>query len=76
MAFEIDYTVCIIAMAVLTGVYVIVGGYMATAINDFIQGMIMLVGIVAVIIASHHENIKRLKNGTERKFGSKKESQS
>ena len=51
MAFNIDYSVCVIAMAVLTAVYVIVGGYMATAINDFIQGMIMLVGIVAVIIA-------------------------
>ena len=51
MAFDIDYSVCVIAMAVLTAVYVIVGGYMATAINDFIQGMIMLVGIVAVIVA-------------------------
>jgi len=49
MAFEIDYAVCVIIMSVLTGVYVIAGGYMATAINDFIQGMIMLVGIVAVI---------------------------
>ena len=49
MAFNIDYTVCIIMMAVLTGIYVIAGGYMATAINDFIQGIIMLVGIVAVI---------------------------
>lgn len=49
MAFEMDYTVCIIVMAVLTGIYVIAGGYMATAINDFIQGIIMLVGIVAVI---------------------------
>ena len=44
-------TVCIIAMAVLTGIYVIAGGYMATAINDFIQGIIMLVGIVAVVAA-------------------------
>ena len=51
MAFNIDYTVCIIVMAVLTGVYVIAGGYMATAINDFIQGIIMLFGIVAVILA-------------------------
>ena len=51
MAFNIDYSVCVIAMAVLTGIYVIVGGYMATAINDFIQGIIMLVGIVAVIAA-------------------------
>ena len=51
MAFNIDYVYCIILMAVLTGIYVIVGGYMATAINDFIQGIIMLFGIVAVILA-------------------------
>ena len=51
MAFDIDYSVCVIAMAILTAIYVIVGGYMATAINDFIQGMIMLVGIVAVVLA-------------------------
>ena len=38
-------------MAILTGIYVIAGGYMATAINDFIQGLIMLVGIIAVIAA-------------------------
>lgn len=51
MAFHIDYSVCIVIMAVLTGIYVIAGGYMATAINDFIQGIIMLVGIVAVVAA-------------------------
>lgn len=52
MAFPgIDYTVCVIVMAVLTGVYVIAGGYMATAINDFIQGIIMIGGIIAVIAA-------------------------
>ena len=51
MAFDIDYSVCVIVMAVLTGIYVIVGGYMATAINDFIQGVIMIVGIIAVIAA-------------------------
>jgi len=54
MAFDIDYTVCVIVMAVLTGVYVIAGGYMATAINDFIQGIIMLFGISAVIVAVLH----------------------
>ena len=51
MAFDIDYTVCVIVMAVLTGIYVIAGGYMATAINDFVQGIIMLFGITAVILA-------------------------
>ena len=56
MAFNIDYAYCVIVMAVLTGIYVIVGGYMATAINDFIQGIIMLFGIVAVILAVLSKN--------------------
>ncbi len=51
MAFNVPYTVCVIVMATLTCVYVILGGYMATAINDLIQGIIMLFGIVAVIVA-------------------------
>ena len=51
IAFNIPYWVVILVMAVLTGFYVIYGGYMATAINDFIQGIIMLGGIVAVILA-------------------------
>ena len=54
MAFGIDYTVCIIVMSVLTCAYVVLGGYMATAINDFVQGLIMLVGIIAVIAAVLH----------------------
>ena len=56
MAFSIDYSVCIVVMALLTAVYVIVGGYMATAVNDFIQGIIMLFGIVAVIAAVLSQN--------------------
>jgi SSS family solute:Na+ symporter/sodium/proline symporter len=51
MAFGVPYEWCIVVMAVLTCVYVVLGGYMATAINDLVQGCIMLVGIVAVIIA-------------------------
>ncbi len=52
----VDYAVCVILMAALTGVYVILGGYMATAWNDFIQGIIMLFGIVAVIAAVLGDN--------------------
>lgn len=52
MAFPgISYSSCVIVMAVLTGIYVIAGGYMATAINDFIQGIIMIGGIIAVVFA-------------------------
>ena len=54
LVFDIPYWVVIAVMAVLTGFYVIFGGYMATAINDFIQGIIMLAGIAAVILAVLH----------------------
>ena len=66
MAFNIPYAVCVVAMAALTGIYVVLGGYMATAINDFIQGIIMLFGIVAVIASvlngygGFSESVKKL----------------
>lgn len=56
LVFDLPYWVVIAVMAVLTGVYVIFGGYMATAINDFIQGIIMLFGICAVIGAVISDN--------------------
>lgn len=52
IAFDFDYKYIIIAMAIMTAVYVILGGYMATALTDFVQGIIMLFGITAVVIAS------------------------
>ena len=51
MGFGIPYEYCVIIMALLTALYVILGGYKATAMNDFIQGIIMLFGIVVVIAA-------------------------
>ena len=49
MAFSVPYWAVILVMAALTAVYVIFGGYMATALNDFVQGIIMLAGICVVI---------------------------
>lgn len=54
--FAVPYWLVVVIMAVLTGVYVIFGGYMATAINDFIQGIIMLVGIIIVIASVLMQN--------------------
>ena len=51
IAFDIPYFVCILVMAVVTAVYVLIGGYMATVWNDFVQGLIMLAGIVVIIVA-------------------------
>ena len=56
MAFGVDFMYCIIGMAVLTGIYVVVGGYFATALNDLVQGVVMLVGIVAVIAVVLNNN--------------------
>ena len=56
MAFNIDYKICIIVMAALTCIYVILGGYMATVVNDLVQGIIMLFGITAVIATVLHNN--------------------
>jgi SSS family solute:Na+ symporter len=49
MAFGIPYYYCVIGMALLTAIYVVLGGYMAAAANDLLQGGIMLFGIVLVI---------------------------
>jgi SSS family solute:Na+ symporter len=56
IAFDVDYTVCILFMAVLTAIYVVVGGYLATALNDLIQGIIMIAGIIATVGAVLSKN--------------------
>lgn len=49
---SVPYAVWIGIMAAFTAVYVILGGYMATAVNDFLQGIVMLVGISAVVVCA------------------------
>ena len=51
MAFGFDFIYVILAMSVLTAVYVVIGGLFATSVNNLIQGAIMLVGIVAIVAA-------------------------
>ena len=47
---NVPYWVWILVISVATAAYVIIGGLMSTAINSFIQGIIMLVGISLVVI--------------------------
>lgn len=51
MSFGIDFTFCVIGIALLTAAYVVLGGYTATAINDLVQGFIMIGGIVLVVFS-------------------------
>jgi len=47
--FGVPFIYCMAAMAFLTAVYLLLGGYIATAVNDFVQGIIMLVGVGLMI---------------------------
>lgn len=44
------FIICVVALASITALYVFFGGYFATALSDFVQGIIMLVGIVVAVI--------------------------
>lgn len=50
MVFGIEFYWCIIFMAVITSLYLFSGGYFATSLSDFIQGIIMIVGVVVMIV--------------------------
>lgn len=47
----VDTWVWMLIMASLTAVYLVAGGYVATAYTDLIQGIIMIVGVVCLIFA-------------------------
>lgn len=48
---NVSTNVWMLVIAVLTAVYLALGGYVATAYTDFVQGIIMIVGVFAMVIA-------------------------
>lgn len=49
-AMGMDYTLTMLLVATLSGLYLFFGGYKATALTDVIQASIMAVGMVVVVI--------------------------
>lgn len=47
----VETWVWLLIIASLTAVYLVVGGYIATAYTDLIQGVVMIVGVVCLVIA-------------------------
>ncbi|HEX2944563.1 MAG TPA: sodium:solute symporter family protein [Clostridia bacterium] len=47
--FGVPFVYCMAAMALLTAIYLLLGGYVATALNDLVQGIIMLAGVAFMI---------------------------
>lgn len=50
IVFGIDGWIIMLALAAITALYLFFGGYFATALSDFIQGIIMLIGVVLMVI--------------------------
>ena len=48
--FGLPYEYCMVAMAVLTAIYLLAGGYIATALTDFVQGIVMIVGVILMVV--------------------------
>ena len=48
--FGIDGWLIMLALSALTALYLFFGGYFATALSDFIQGIIMLVGVAVMVV--------------------------
>ena len=58
IVFDVPGWTIMIALAALTALYLFFGGYFATALSDFIQGIIMLIGVVAMVVCfMNHGNI-------------------
>ncbi|MBR2634804.1 MAG: sodium/solute symporter [Clostridia bacterium] len=54
----VETWVWMLIIAALTAVYLVAGGYIATAYTDLIQGIIMIVGVVCLVVAVlSHESV-------------------
>ena len=69
MTLNIPFIYCMLAMALVTAFYLLLGGYFGAALSDFIQGLVMLVGVVLMVfyivtnpaVGGLSEGIARLK---------------
>ncbi len=58
IVFHIEGWIVMLVLAALTALYLFFGGYFATALSDFIQGIIMIIGVICMIFCfMNHENI-------------------
>ncbi len=58
IVFNIDGWIVMTCLAALTAAYLFFGGYFATALSDFIQGIIMLVGVaLMVVMFLNHDSV-------------------
>lgn len=67
--FSIPYFAALLLMTVLAGLYLILGGYLAVALMDFVQGIIMIGGIILMV---HYVNAEQVVGGFTQAYQSLK----
>ncbi|SFS02123.1 sodium:solute symporter family protein [Anaeromicropila populeti] len=66
LTFGIDEKVIMLIMTVVTAFYLVLGGFLAASIADFIQGVIMIIGIVLLVFyILSNDHVGGLVNGME-----------
>jgi solute:Na+ symporter, SSS family len=50
MTLGLQYNEALIFLALLTGVYLVMGGYLAVAISDFIRGIVEFAGVLCMVV--------------------------
>ncbi|MEG1687365.1 MAG: sodium:solute symporter family protein [Angelakisella sp.] len=50
MVLGLEYHFAMLAVAVVSGVYLVLGGYVASLSADFVQGIIMIFGVIAMVL--------------------------
>jgi SSS family solute:Na+ symporter len=50
ISFNIPYDIALFVMILLTGVYLILGGYIAIAVSDFVMGVVMFFGSILMVV--------------------------
>jgi len=48
--FHISFDFALIILVAITGIYLVLGGYFAVTVTDFIQGFIMLAGAIGMVV--------------------------
>lgn len=51
VVFHIKAWIVMLVLSIITAIYLFFGGYFATALSDFIQGIIMLIGVALMVIS-------------------------
>ena len=58
----VETWVWMLGIAVLTAIYLVAGGYIATSYTDLVQGVIMIVGVILLVVTVlSHERVEGLK---------------